>query len=309
VFLAAAVVLVQIIPSALAEQHGERLITACTQGLREGACVLAGEAPTSHQSSTVLAEVRWEDDTFRVAVIRLGRPHLGEREWSHGKVAFDEDDALPDRFTTAGFTIATLAGDLAARPEQRERDVPPPEMEPRASPRPPASEERVPSPPRTDEDAHFRASAGYALGQAMQDQPPRTGPWLAIAYAPFAVPLGARLRGAASWVDGSGVGVTWATAAVGLETRLPANRRYPGLVAAADIGPSLVTARSNRKASHVSAALSLFLGGDLLLAGPVSVIAGGEMAIGPTTTLLVDSRTFTDRRLKFGGIVGLAANL
>jgi hypothetical protein len=306
VFLAAAVVLVQIIPSSLAERYGELLITACTQGLREGACVLAGEAPTSHRPSTVLAEVRWEDETFRVAVIRLGQPNLGEHEWSHGKVAFDEDDALPDRFTTAGFTIATLAGDLAARPEQ---GGPPKETKPAPLLRSQASAERAPSQRRSESGTHFRASAGYALGQAMHDQPVRTGPWLSLAYAPFAIPVAARVRGAASWVDSGGAAVRWLTAAAGLETRVPANRALPGLIAAADAGASLVTASFERKASRVSAAFSLFLGGDMRLVGPLSVVAGGEMAIGPTTTLRVDSRTVADRRLKFGGIVGLAASL
>lgn len=306
VFLAAAVVLVQIIPSSLAERYGELLITACTQGLREGACVLAGEAPTSHRPSTVLAEVRWEDETFRVAVIRLGQPNLGEREWSHGKVAFDEDDALPDRFTTAGFTIATLAGDLATRPEQ---SVPPKETTPPAPRRSQGSAERIPSQRRPGADAPFRASAGYTLGQAMQDQPVRTGPWLSVAYAPFAIPVAARVRGAAAWVDGGGAAVRWLTGAAGLETRLPANRALPGMIAAADAGASLVTASSERRASRVSAAFSLFLGGDLRLAGPLSIVAGGEMTIGPATTLRVDSRTIADRRVKFGGIVGLAASL
>jgi hypothetical protein len=309
VFLAAAVVLVQIVPSALVEHYGERLITACTQGLREGACVLAGDAPTGHhQPSTVLAEVRWEDETFRVAVIRLGRPNLGEREWSHGKVVFDEEDALPDRFTTAGFTVATLAGDLAARPEQ---GVPPKETQPAMPPSPPPqrSAERAPSLHPPEPETHFRASAGYAVGQAMQDQPARSGPWASFGYSPLAIPVEARVRGAAAWVDGSGASVRWLTAAVGLETRLPANRAYPGVVLAADVGPSFLTASSDRTASRVSAAFSLILGGDVRLLGPLSMVAGGEMTIGPATTLRVDSKTIADRRLKFGGIVGLAAKL
>jgi hypothetical protein len=312
VFLAAAVVLVQIVPPALADRYGERLITACTQGLREGACVLAGEA-TGHQPSAVVAEVRWEDETCRVAEIRLGRPNLGEREWSSGKVAFDEDDDLADRWTTAGFTIATLAGDLETRAERRAvlaeapRPLPSPQSPP--SPRSPHDGERFPSVRRPDTTTHLRLSAGYAVGQAMHDQPMRSGPWLSVTYAPFEIPVGARMRGAVTWVDGGAASVRWATVGAGLEARLPADRSHPGLILAADVGPSLVTASASQQAKRVSATFSVFLGGDLTLIGPVSLVAGAEMTAGPRTALRMESGAIVDRQLKFGGILGVTANL
>jgi hypothetical protein len=309
VFLAAAVVLVQIVPPALSERYGERLITACTQGLREGACVLAGDA-AGHQPYAVVAEVHWEDETFRIAEIRLGRPHLGEREWSYGKVAFDEDDDLSDRWTTAGFTIATLAGDLEARAERR---VVQPEalrpVRPVASPRAPDAAERHPPLHKDTGAKQLGVSAGYAVGQAMHEQPLRGGPWLSVAYNPFEIPVGARLRGAVTWVDTSAASVRWMTAAAGLEARLPASRTRPGLLVAADVGPSLVTASSNQRATRVSAAFSVFVGGDVALAGPLSLVAGAEMSAGPRTALRVGTGDIADRQLKFGGLVGVAANL
>jgi hypothetical protein len=306
VFLAAAVVLVQILPPALSDRYGERLITACTQGLREGACVLSSEA-MGHQPSAVVAEVRWEDETFRVAEIRLGRLNLGEREWSSGKVAFDEGDAMDDRWTTAGFTIATLAGDLETRAERSATRPEAPAPITRLSA--PVVAERSPAPSRQTPGVPLRLAAGYSVSQAMVSQPLRSGPWLAASYAPWEIPVKARVRAAVVWVNDSTASVRWTTLGAGLEARLPASRTLPGLLVAADVGPSLVTASANRQRTRVSASFNAFFGGDVSLVGPLSLVAGADLTAGPSTALLLDSGPMNDRRFKFGGIVGVVANL
>jgi hypothetical protein len=307
VLAAAAVVIVQVLPFPPPDEYGERLITACTQGLRQGACVLANEA-TVDKGSTVVAEIRWEDESFRVAVIRLGRPQAGEHEWTSGKVVFDDEDSLLDRWTTAGFTVATLAGDLAGPAERGAR---PPPTEPAAivepaSPRPDA--EHADAPSQAKRRASVRMAAGASAGQAMHDQALRRGLWASIAYLPWDLPLGLRLRGATTWAAGSGTEVRWSTVTAGLESHFPVEERV-ALVVAADGGPSLLTASFERTEQRIVAAFSLFFGCDVAIAGGFSLIGGGEVSAGPTTTLTTGSGRVADRRFKLGGIVGLAAKL
>jgi hypothetical protein len=306
VVLVAAVVIVQVLPRPPAEDDGERLITACTQGLRQGACVLANEAPVERGSS-VVAEVRWEDETFRVAVIRLGRPQAGEHEWISGKVAFDDGDSLPDRWTTAGFTIATLAGDLTPAPAPASaRPAEPAGPVTRVTPRPERGAAAATEPPRRG--ASVRIAAGAAFGQAMHEQPPRTGPWATVAYSPSALPLGPRVRGSVAWADGAGAKVRWVTAAVGLESHLPLHDRV-ALVLAADGGPSFLSASSDRTQHRVFASFSLFAGCALAISDRFSLVGGAGLDFGPTTALNAKSGLVADRRFKLGGLVGVAAEL
>lgn len=304
---AAGVVLVHLLPHAPAEEYGERLITACTQGLRQGACVLATET-TAERSSAIVAEVEWEDDSFRVAVVRLGRPHGGKHEWTSGKVAFDDGDSLSDRWTTAGFTIATLAGDLTSQgepaPASRTAEPAPVAVRPRV--RPPAGERRVEA--RPGPKSAVRAAAGLGVGQAMRGQSPRLGPWVTAGYAPFELPLSLRLRGSVSWARGPGAEVRWSTVALGLESHLSV-LEDADLVLAADGGPSLLSADSARTGHRVRASLSFYVGCEVPLAGPFSVIGGGEVTAGPTTALATTSGLVLDRRFKLGGIMGVSAKL
>lgn len=304
---AAAVVLVHLLPHAPAEEYGERLITACTQGLRQGACVLATET-TAERSSAIVAEVEWEDESFRVAVVRLGRPHGGKHEWTSGKVAFDDGDSLLDRWTTAGFTIATLAGDVTsvAEPHPAPRATEPAPAPVRPLVRPPADERRVEA--RPPPKSSLRTAAGLGVGQAMQGQSPRLGPWATVGYAPFELPLSLRLRGSVSWARGPDTEVRWSTAALGLESHLPVLEEAD-LVLAADVGPSLLSADSARTGHRVHASLSVYVGCDVPLAGPLSLIGGGEVTAGPTTALATTSGVVLDRRFKLGGIMGVSAKL
>jgi hypothetical protein len=319
VVLAAAVVIVQVLPLAAVDEYGDRLITACTQGLRQGACVLADEA-TVERASSVVAEVRWEDDKFRVAVIRLRRPQAAAGEWTSGKVAFDEDDSVPDRWTTAGFTIATLAGDLTSRAEQAAPDAAR-EEPPRAAPpnlsNAPAAPGTVGARPEADRAPSDRRStattarmtAGFTVGQAMREQPPRVGPWASVAYAPFDLPVGLRLRGALTWAERAGVEARWSTLAAGVEVHLPVVEERAALFFALDGGPSVLRATAARAQARVTAAFSLFAGGDVSLAGPFSLIGAAEASAGPTTTLNVATGSISDRRFKFGGVLGVSAKL
>ena len=87
-----AVVLVQVTPPEAAREHAALLTTACTQGLRQGACVLIGAVTPDPRA--VLAEVTWQGE-FRVAEVRVGTPSIAREQWASGTVTFDErDDAV-----------------------------------------------------------------------------------------------------------------------------------------------------------------------------------------------------------------------
>jgi hypothetical protein len=151
-------------------------------------------------------------------------------------------------------------------------------------------------------------AAGVAVGQAMQDQPLRRGLWASVAYSPWDLPLGFRLRGATTWAAGAGTEVRWSTVALGVESHLPVQERV-ALVVAAEGGPSLLTASAQRTDQRVSASFSFFFGCDVAIAGGFSLVGGGEASAGPTTTLTTGAGLVADRRFKLGGVVGLAAKL
>lgn len=304
----AAVVIVQIVPPAPVEHLGERLISACTQGLRQGACVLSGESDAA-QRSNLAAEVRW-DDGYRVATVRVLRQSAAESEEMSGKIVFDDADALEDRWTTAGFTIATLVGDLTSwtdpssavpapkEPAQPRRDA--------ADPLPPKDERPSAG---TRRRAKLRTAAGLAVGQGMHDHALRAGPWASLAFAPLELPAALLLRGAVAWASAKNLSVRWSTVALGMEARWPFEPSPAKIVVAADGGLSHIIASNQQTASRVSAALSLFAGGEIAVSDPIGVVAGVRMDAGPTTQLATPAELVVDRRVKFAGSVGVLVKL
>jgi hypothetical protein len=103
--------------------------------------------------------------------------------------------------------------------------------------------------------------------------------------------------------------VRWSTVAAGLEARWPFQPSSAGVVVAADGGLSHVIARSQRTESRVSAALSWFAGGELMLSDPFWVVAGLRMDVGPTTQLATPAELVVDRRFKLAGSVGVLVKL
>lgn len=289
------------------EHLGERLISACTQGLRQGACVLSSQSDAP-QRSTLAAEVRWDED-FRVATIRVLRQGAPESDGTSGKIVFDGDDALEDRWTTAGFTIATLVGDLTSWTEQRSNE-PAPKEPPRAEPAPARAQHAVVQRASGRErSVKLRTAAGLAVGQGMHDHAMRTGPWASLSFLPVEIPLAALVRGGVTWAQANHVRVRWSTVAVGLEARWPAEPSRVGVVFAADAGVSHVLANSERTASRTSVAFSTFAGGEVALAGPVGLLAGARLDLAPTTQLATSAGLVVDRRLKFGGGLGVVVKL
>ena len=304
----ATVVVVQVTPEGSAAEHGERLITACTQGLRQGACVLASGAQRD-QRSAIVAQVVWRDD-FRVVDIKVGTPGSSKGEWIAGKVAFDEQDAPADRWTTAGFTVATLAYDLELPEEPAATPAPVPAPPPPAAPSPeparPAAQPAGPKqePPRSPPD-RFQVGIGGMVGQGMSDQGLRLGPWLALTYVPASFPLSPRARGSMTFDNADGVDVRWSTLTAGLEFGLPLGEVVTA-TAAAEGGLSFISASSGAQASRTAGLLCLLLGLEAALGGPLRAVVAGELSVGPATNVTrTDQPDLVDPRTKLGGLAGL----
>jgi hypothetical protein len=264
------------------------------------------------QHAAVVAQVEWQDG-FRVVAVRVGTRESQQNEWISGKVVFDEDDAIADRWTTAGFTIATLVGDLEL-PEPAPQPEPAPPTETRPAPvAPPANKEASPTHDvkETKSSARrlFQLALGGTFGQAMVDQGLRAGPWLALTYAPFSMPIAARARGAMSFAEEGDTAVRWSTVSAGVEFNLP----LAGGVAAtagAEGGLSVVSASSGGQASRVSGLLCLLLGVEVALGGPLRAVVAGELSLAPATHLsTADDREITDRRAKLSALAGLELEL
>lgn len=302
--LPAAVILVQVAPPESAREHGELLTTACTQGLRRGACVLIGAATPDPRA--VVAEVIWQGD-FRVATVRVGTPGTAREQWASGTVAFDEQDALEARWTTAGFTIATLAGDLVFQKPVR------PPVAPAALPRP--QKNSIPTPqavarPQPQERRPFEISLGGSLGQAMSDQGFSAGPWLSVAYSPLPLPAALRLRASTTFAESAQTSVSWTNLTGGVELSQPLGDSGLSLVGAVEGGASLISASAESQASRLTGVICLLLGLELSLGGPFRAILAADVSFAPATHLRQpDGKTSTDRRAKASGLAGLQVEL
>jgi len=83
------------------------MVTACSEGLPDGKCALARNTPESTQAAAV-ALVLWQGDQFLQVTVRVGRHGS---EWVTRNLSFTERDALVDRWTAVGLTVATLVGE------------------------------------------------------------------------------------------------------------------------------------------------------------------------------------------------------
>ena len=304
----AAVVFVQVAPPESAREHGELLTTACTQGLRQGACVLTGAAPPE-PGSAVIAEVEWQDE-FRVAAVRVGTPGTDRQQWVTGTVAFDDRDALADRWTTAGFTVATLAGDLVPATPPSEAPAPPPSRGTQSDVRLDAP---AAPPPRSSQEAarsRLKLSLGGAVGQAMENEDFRAGPWASVSYAPLRLPAALRLRGGMSFADTAAGSVRWSTLSGGVEIEMPIGASGLDFVAAGEGGANVVSASGASQASRVTGLICLLLALELSIGGPLRAVLGADLSLTPATNLRgADGNTIADRRAKLSGLAGLEVEL
>jgi hypothetical protein len=171
---------------------------------------------------------------------------------------------------------------------------------------PPAQVDRSSS---IEREVTLRTAGGLAVGQGMRDHALRAGPWATLSYAPLELPAALVLRGAVAWASANSVSVRWSTVAIGIETRWPAEPSRAGVILAADGGLSHVIASDQQTASRAVAVVSLFAGSELMLGGRVGLVAGARVDAGPTTQLATPEKLVADRRLKFGGSLGILVKL
>ncbi len=107
------VVAVQIAPQAPAPELEERLLSACSTGLR-ARCVAADAAAT--EPADAVAVVSWTSATQ--VQIEVGLPG-GEAVWVSRELEFSRTDPELERWRSIGFTIAVLADDQRLWPRER----------------------------------------------------------------------------------------------------------------------------------------------------------------------------------------------
>jgi len=140
------VVAVQISPKDPAPVLEERLLSACSAGLKRARCVAATRLQQEDAGEPrAVAVVSWDDPSHVTIEVGLGTE---QPVWLQRELGFTERDPEFERWRAAGFTVALLVDDprfwaesapapaAAAAPE----DVPPSAVPTPAAPEPPAVE-------------------------------------------------------------------------------------------------------------------------------------------------------------------------
>jgi hypothetical protein len=147
------VVAVQISPRDPAPLLEERLLSACSAGLKRARCVAARSLSSNSASEPrAIAVVSWDDAAHASIEVGLGAE---QPVWLQRSLEFTEQDPELERWRAAGFTVALLVDDprfwSAAPPVAPASDVPPPLL--------PAAV----SPPAPSFEADVRVSSGAGL--------------------------------------------------------------------------------------------------------------------------------------------------
>jgi hypothetical protein len=120
------IVAVQISPGDPAPALEERLLGACSAGLKRARCVAARSLSHAEESEApqAVAVVSWDDAEHATIEVGLGVEHP---VWLQRKIGFNTGDPELERWRAAGFTVALLVDDPRFWSET------PPPAEPRAS--------------------------------------------------------------------------------------------------------------------------------------------------------------------------------
>jgi len=194
------VVAVQISPRDPAPLLEERLLSACSAGLKRARCVAAAElSPAETGEPRAIAVVSWNDATHVSIEVGLG----SERPvWLQRELEFVAADPELERWRAAGFTVALLVDD------PRFWSEPPPAAQPHDVPAPIAP---APSAVLPWFEADLKALSGSGLVR---------GAWRMGAEARLRVPLSSALfaTGSARYALGrdAGLDVRWFDASFGL---------------------------------------------------------------------------------------------
>jgi len=200
------VVAVQISPRDPAPVLEERLLSACSAGLKRARCVAASSVSSSETGEPrAIAVVAWDDAGHVSIEVGLGTQ---QPVWLQRELEFSERDPELERWRAAGFTVALLVDDprFWSEPSASAQpiDVPPPLL--------PAA--TAPGPPRVEVD--LRALTGTGLFE---------GSWRVGAEARVRVLLSGAFfaTGAVDYAlaQDSGLDVRWFDASLGLGWYVP----------------------------------------------------------------------------------------
>jgi hypothetical protein len=213
------VVAVQISPGDPPPLLEERLLSACSAGLKRARCIAAPAlSPESDGAPRAVAVVSWDDAAHVSVEVGLGSE---QPAWIERKLSFGDRDPELERWRAAGFTVALLADD----PRFWSEPAPSGAMSPRAvSPAAPAPEPRdeplatqaslsAPSPVEVDLRGVSGAglvSGAWRLGVEARTRVAVSNRFFVTAAAQYALASDAE------------VGVRWFDASVGLGYYVPA---------------------------------------------------------------------------------------
>jgi hypothetical protein len=203
------VVAVQISPKDPAPVLEERLLSACSAGLKRARCVAATRLQQEDAGEPrAVAVVSWDDPAHVTVEVGLG---VEQPVWLQREIGFTEGDPEFERWRAAGFTVALLVDDPrfwaesapapAAAPQPE--DVPPPAVPPPA-----------PGAPAVELDLRALSGAGLVSGAWRMGAEVRAR----VAFADAFFATGAAEYALASETD---VDVRWFDAALGVGWYVP----------------------------------------------------------------------------------------
>jgi hypothetical protein len=150
------IVAVQISPRDPAPILEERLLSACSAGLKRARCVAARSLPADASSEPhAIAVVSWDDAAHASIEVGLGTE---EPVWLQRSLEFTERDPDLERWRAAGFTVALLVDDPRFWSEA------PPAAQPNDTPPPVAPAALAPVLPSFEADVRALSGAGLVAG-------------------------------------------------------------------------------------------------------------------------------------------------
>jgi hypothetical protein len=236
------VVVIDVMPAGAPAAQAQVMIDACSQAVRRGGCALSSASPESNRPESV-ALVIWQGDEALHVSIRVSR---GDGEWASRQLDFSAADAVDDRWTAVGLTVATLVDETRAANA-------PPAAEPK--PAPPASVTLPPSssPASTEPDRpsiwpRVALSLGGLAGTGWDDGEWKRGIWASAAASWPRTPVFVVLGTSYAWSDGpelAGAGelaTRWYDVSLGIGLAVTVRPLRLRLFAAPEIALQIVTA-------------------------------------------------------------------
>jgi hypothetical protein len=273
------VVVIEVAPPDAHPRFPAELSAACSDAVRRGRCVIAGQTPAEEHPAAV-AIVTWDGRQLAVRV-QVGVRRAPGTRWLMRDMLFKEADQPVERWRAVGLTIATLVGELPGHGQTAPAAQPPPK------PAPPKPVRRKPPPrplPAPVRAPRWWIEAGALLGPGLGAAgAPRGGGFAGGAYLLGELPLLAHvsLGYAARPADVRGLSVQFLTLQAGLGVRLEldaADLELDGRVGASLERVGASATRSGAEDSGSRLLPALHLGADVgwPARGFVAVVAGAD---------------------------------